>query len=133
MSQMPVKIAVIGAGYFSHFHLEAWNRLEGAYLCAICDQAEDQARKKANEFNIPKAYKEVEEMLLLEKPDAVDIITPPHTHLELCKIAAQHGCHIICQKPLSPNLDEAYQMARIAKKKWPAFHGARKFSLSALV
>jgi predicted dehydrogenase len=49
-------------------------------------------------------------MLEKEKPDFVDIITPPPTHLEMCRTAADLGIHAICQKPLAPTFDEARQI-----------------------
>jgi predicted dehydrogenase len=54
-------------------------------------------------------------MLELEKPDFVDIITPPETHLELCQIAAELGVTIICQKPLAPTWDETLQLVEVIK------------------
>ena len=42
-----------------------------------------------------------------EKPDFVDIITPPPSHREICAEAGRRGIHIICQKPLAPTLAEA--------------------------
>ena len=44
-------------------------------------------------------------MLDRERPDFVDIITPPETHEEMCAFAAARGIHIICQKPLAPTYD----------------------------
>jgi predicted dehydrogenase len=46
-------------------------------------------------------------MLASERPDFVDIITPPATHLEMCSFAADQGIDIICQKPLAPTFEEA--------------------------
>jgi predicted dehydrogenase len=53
-------------------------------------------------------------MLETEKPDFVDIITPPGTHLEMCRTAAELGVHVICQKPLAPTFDEARQIVEHA-------------------
>ena len=44
-------------------------------------------------------------MLDRERPDFVDIITPPETHEEMCAFAAARGIHIICQKPLAPSCE----------------------------
>jgi predicted dehydrogenase len=49
-------------------------------------------------------------MLEKETPDFVDIITPPPTHLEMCKTAADLRIHVICQKPLAPTFSEASQI-----------------------
>jgi predicted dehydrogenase len=55
-------------------------------------------------------------MLQREKPDFVDIITPPATHLDLCRVAADYGVDIICQKPLAPTYDQTLQLAEIVRR-----------------
>lgn len=108
--------ACVGAGYFSRFQYEAWTRIPEVEIVANCNRNVDRAREYASEFGIPKSYgfDAFEEMLELEKPDFVDLITPPETHLELCRIAAQHGVAIICQKPLAPDYAETLEVAKIA-------------------
>jgi predicted dehydrogenase len=49
--------------------------------------------------------------MLTEIPlDAVDIATPVDTHATLCRLAAERGLHIVCQKPLAPARDEARRL-----------------------
>lgn len=102
----------IGAGYFSHFQYEAWSRIPQVDMVAVADLDEEKARAAAEQFGIPRTYTDYREMLEREQPDFVDIITPPDSHLELCTYAAQHGVHVICQKPLAPTYEEAQQIIR---------------------
>jgi predicted dehydrogenase len=53
-------------------------------------------------------------MIDAERPDFVDIITPPETHEEMCAYAAARGVHIICQKPLAQTLAESRRMVEHA-------------------
>ena len=94
----------IGAGYFSRFQYEAWTRIPEVEITAICDRSEEKARPMMTEFGIPRYYSDWRSMIDEEKPDFVDIITPPGTHEEMCAYAAERGVHIICQKPLAPDL-----------------------------
>jgi predicted dehydrogenase len=105
-----LKGVCVGAGYFSHFQYEAWQRIPEVTITALCNR--DPARAKAilEKFGIPRHYTDYREMLEKERPDFVDIITPPSTHLEMCKTAADLGIHVICQKPLAPTFDEAKQI-----------------------
>jgi predicted dehydrogenase len=57
------------------------------------------------QYRIPRLYADWKEMLDVERPDFVDIITPPETHEEMCAFAAARGIHIICQKPLAPTFE----------------------------
>lgn len=106
-----LKGVCIGAGYFSQFHFEAWQRLNDVEILAVCDTRLDKAQTICDQYGFGTAYTDVAEMFRKEQPDFVDIITPPNTHLELCKLAADAGIHIICQKPLAPTLTEAEELA----------------------
>ena len=107
-----MKGVCVGLGYFSQFHLEAWNRLENVEIIALCDSDIEKAELAAKNYDIQAFYSNAQEMLLIQKPDFIDIITPPETHHELCLLAIKHGVHIICQKPIAPTLKEAEEIAR---------------------
>jgi predicted dehydrogenase len=117
MSAAKLRGACVGAGYFSRFQYEAWARIPEVEIVANCNRNLERAQAYAQEFGIGKSYPfdEFEHMLRDEKPDFVDLITPPETHLELCRIAAQLGVAIICQKPLAPGYSETLEIAEIAK------------------
>ena len=101
------KIACIGAGYFARFHVDAWMRLPGAELVAICDHDETKARALAEEFGVARVFTDVEEMCKTVDFEVADIITPPATHLALVELVTSLGKHVICQKPLADTLAEA--------------------------
>lgn len=102
-----LKIVCVGAGYFARFHVEAWKRIPGVALVAICDHDLDKARKMAAEFQVEQVFNSVEQATENISFDVLDIITPPATHVSLCRYAATHGKHVICQKPLAPSFQEA--------------------------
>lgn len=105
----------VGTGYFSQFQYEAWNRIENVEIVAVSSRRLEKAQSICNQFSIAKAYDNFEEMLVIEKPDFVDIITPPETHTNFCKIAIKHNIDIICQKPLAPTYKEAVALAKAVK------------------
>ncbi len=109
-----MKIACIGAGYFARFHVEAWTRMSDVELVAICDSDAKKAQSLAEEFGVKHTVGNVDDLLKIPDLDAIDIITPPSTHLELCKKIIAEGKDIICQKPLAPTLQEAQEMAALA-------------------
>ena len=111
-----LKGVCVGAGYFSHFHLEGWGRIRGVDISGVCDSAVEKAKEVAAKFNIPNVYADVGEMFEIEKPDFVDIITLPDTHLAICKAAADEQINIICQKPLAPSLAESEGIVKYAKQ-----------------
>jgi predicted dehydrogenase len=104
--ERPLKGILVGAGFFAQFHAEAWRRLDGASITAVCDVAPGRAVAFAAEYGIPRAYEDVEAMLDAERPEFVDLVTRPETHLPLGLLAAERGAHVICQKPMAPTLAE---------------------------
>lgn len=99
------RVGCIGAGYFSQFHYEAWARIEGAEPVASVNR--DISKAQATGL---QAYDDVDEMLQAERPDIVDIITPPETHLDYIRKALQISPKaIICQKPFCRDLAEAQE------------------------
>lgn len=106
----------VGAGYFARFHLDAWRRMEGVEIAAICDTNPAAAKAMASEFEVKQTYTSLEEALSSEQVDFVDIITPPASHLRLIQSVVPYGLPVICQKPLAPDLHTAEQLVRLANK-----------------
>ena len=100
----------IGAGYFAPFQYEAWTRIPEVEIVAIYNRTEERARALMAQYGIPRFYGDWKEMLDRERPDFVDIITPPETHEEMCAFAAARGIHIICQKPLAPTYEASQRI-----------------------
>lgn len=113
-----LKVVGIGAGYFAPFQYEAWKRMEEVEVTAVSSRTATHALHVADKFGIPRTYTDWREALDREQPDVVDIITPPETHEEICEYAAERGIHIVCQKPLSPDLKSSERLvARMNEAK----------------
>ena len=106
-----VRVACVGAGYFSQFHYGSWTRLEAVDLVGACDH--DLAKAKAS--GMP-AYSDLALMLAEQKPDLLDIILPPEAHAQTIRTALATGLKwIICQKPFFMGLEEAEQITQEAE------------------
>ncbi|PCI53547.1 MAG: dehydrogenase [Alphaproteobacteria bacterium] len=108
-----LKGVVVGTGYFSQFHFDAWNQIADVELSAVCDINAQSADRQARTNNISRSYTNYIKMLDEEQPDFVDIITRPETHLELCQAAASRGIAILCQKPLTPSYQESKDLIQL--------------------
>jgi predicted dehydrogenase len=109
----PLKGVMIGAGRFARFQAEAWRRIESAQIVAVADAAPGYAEEFSDRFGIARAYRDAAEMLERERPDFVDIVTRPDSHLEVVKLAAQFGSSVICQKPMAPSREECVAMVKV--------------------
>jgi D-apiose dehydrogenase len=102
-----LRIALAGAGMVTRHHLVGWSRVRDADVVAICNRTQDRARNRAAEFEIPAVYGAFDEMLDVERPDAVDIAFAVDIHAEAVRAAAERGIAVFCQKPLTPTYAQA--------------------------
>lgn len=111
-----VRVATVGAGYFSQFHHDAWDRLEEVDLVAVCDRERAKAAGFAERWGIRSVHTDAATMLEETSPDVLDIVTPPATHLALIRLAAERGVPtVICQKAFCRSLPEAEEAAALAE------------------
>ncbi|WP_299772942.1 Gfo/Idh/MocA family oxidoreductase [uncultured Tateyamaria sp.] len=98
-----IRVACIGAGYFSQFHYGSWARMDGVALVGACDL--DKAKAQAT--GAPD-FDDLGVMLTEAAPDLLDIILPPPAHAATIRAALTAGIKwIICQKPFCMDIDEA--------------------------
>jgi D-apiose dehydrogenase len=112
-----LKFAVLGCGFWSKFQIGAWTEIQGAELAAVYNRTRAKAEKIAEYFNVPKVYDDAEELFRNETLDFVDIITDVETHAHFVGMAVKNGIkHIICQKPMAPDLETATMMVRMCEE-----------------
>lgn len=112
------KVGVVGAGFWSDKHLQAWKRIPGVRLAALCDRSEEKLAEKGERYGLAPAelFRSMDDMLTHADIDIVDIVTGADTHMELVAKAAAAGKQIMCQKPLAPSLEEAERMVETARE-----------------
>jgi predicted dehydrogenase len=111
-----LRVATVGAGYFSQFHQDAWSRMEDVEVVAVCDRDAAKAEGSAERWRIGRHFTDAASMLDEVKPDLLDIATPPATHLDLIRLAAERTIPAICQKAFCRTLAEAEEATRIAEE-----------------
>src|SRR5687768_14285203 len=89
-------------------------------MVAVADPVEKARLQHAARVNAPRAYADFREMLQKEKPDVVGIGPNRKTYsaqrFEMIKAAAEHGAHVMVDKPHARSLDEADQIIALAEK-----------------
>ena len=106
-----VQIAVLGVGHLGRFHTMQLKEVAEANLVGIFDNSPDRAKEIGDEFNV-NVFDSVE--AVLEKVDAVSIVTPTTWHYELAKQALNAGKHVFIEKPMTTTLDEADDLLALA-------------------
>ncbi|MFK7752428.1 MAG: Gfo/Idh/MocA family protein [Sedimentitalea sp.] len=108
-----IRVACVGAGYFSQFHLDGWARLPGATLVGICDRDPQAATKTGL-----AVFTDLEQMLNDTRPEILDLIIPPAGHADAIRTALDTSDTlraIICQKPFCTSLEEARDITALAE------------------
>ena len=106
---------IIGTGMIADIHAQAILNLENAHLAGVCSSDPAKAQSFAEKYNC-KAFLNYGEMLRSEEIDIVTIATPSGNHMEPAVEAAQHGKHVICEKPLEISLERIDAMIEAHEK-----------------
>ena len=94
-------------------------------VCGAFNSDPDKAILSGKELYLPsdRIYKNFQEMFEKEKllpeterMDFVSIVTPNHVHYEPAKLALQNGFHVVCEKPITFNLDQALDLQSLVKE-----------------
>ncbi|MBI1256662.1 MAG: gfo/Idh/MocA family oxidoreductase [Chloroflexi bacterium] len=105
-----MRTAVIGASFAKAAYLPALKTIEDVEIVAIASAHLSSAQATAKAFDIPHAYDNWEQMLAAHPVDLVCIATPTIYHAPMVLKALGAGAHVLCEKPMAMNRDEARAM-----------------------
>jgi predicted dehydrogenase len=108
-----LKIALFGAGHLGKYHLNNWKEIEDSKLVGFFDPDDHNAAIVAEKYGIPRF---TDASQLMDICDAVDIVAPTISHFQLCDMALRKGKHVFVEKPLANTMDEARELAKLAKE-----------------
>ena len=95
--------------------LPAMQRGQHSEVTAIASRSQEKAQAAAAQLGIPKAYGSYEALLADPEIDAVYNPMPNHLHVPWSIKALEAGKHVLCEKPIALNADEAQQLADAAR------------------
>lgn len=111
-----LNVGIVGCGNIAHAHLMFLSRIESVGNIFVSDPQEASRNSVSEKFSIVKGYSDYKEMFNSENLDVVHVLTPPQFHSEVAAYAAQKGCHILVEKPMAVNGDEARRMNKVAEE-----------------
>ncbi len=106
----PVKIAVIGGGYGTKVSLPVLSQLPEFDPVAIWSRRAERARELAADAGLELGTADFDALLGHPGLEAVHVATPVTMHAEVAIDAARRGLHVLCEKPLAADLDEALRL-----------------------
>lgn len=113
----PLRALLVGCGGISRTWLEAVKTMSGVRVIGLVDLNEEAARQRAQEFGYTDAWvgSDLADALEALKPDILFNCTVPEAHAETTILALEHGCHVLCEKPLADSMENARQMLTAAQ------------------
>ncbi|TKF80298.1 Gfo/Idh/MocA family oxidoreductase [Vibrio kanaloae] len=111
-----IKFAVIGTNWITQKFVQAAHDTQSMQLGAVYSRNLDSAAQFAQEFNVKTNYDSLEALANDSTIEAVYIASPNSLHCEQSILMMEHGKHVICEKPVASNIDEATRMFKIAKQ-----------------
>jgi predicted dehydrogenase len=113
----PVRVAVIGLGYWGPNLARNLQEHPGAELAAICDRREDALQRIGRRYPAVATTRDLEEVLASDDVEAVVIATPVSSHYPIARAALEAGKHVFVEKPLAGSSEAAVELARLAASR----------------
>lgn len=112
-----LKVAVFGCGAHARAcHLKQYATFPNVDIAAVVDPDAARAEETAREFGATAWYTDHRQALAEARPHLVSIVSPPAVHCRQTLDSFAAGAHVLCEKPLAMNVDEARQMTAAAER-----------------
>lgn len=111
-----IKVAIIGCGNIFTMHATPVSVMKELSLVGVCDIKRERAERAAEKFG-SAAFTDYREMIEKVRPDAVHVCTPHNLHPVITEYALNHGVHVLSEKPMSINLEDAIANVKLAENK----------------
>lgn len=117
MVSNPLRVAVVGAGYWGPNLARNFRANPDWELAAICDLDRARAEKLADSLGGIPVVTDLDELLADPDLDAVAIATPARTHHPVVLAALRAGKHVVVEKPLADSRERGLEMVREADER----------------
>ena len=117
MTQTPIGVAVVGAGYWGPNLVRNFQAVPGFRLRWLCDLDVERAQKVLGGYSTVQVSADFDEVLADPEVQAVAIATPAGTHLPIAMKALRAGKHVLVEKPLAATYDEGRELVDEAERR----------------
>ena len=115
MNSQKISIGVIGIGHLGQHHVKHYSNMDNINLLGVYDIDPVRAKKIATTYGT-KYFEEANE--LMQKCDAISIVTPTESHYDVAKAAISNfNCNVFIEKPITETTIQADRLIEEAKKK----------------
>ena len=111
-----INLGVIGAGFVGRVHLSKFGDLVGVNLAGVTDTNREQAEAAARTYGVEAVFESVDSLLSTEMIQAVVVAVPNRYHADLAVRALDAGKHVLLEKPMAMNAEEAGNIVKAQKR-----------------
>ena len=114
-----IKVGIIGCGGIANGkHMPSLAKVKNCEMVAFCDILPERAEKAAAEYGAEgaKVFTDYKDLLAMEEIEVVHVCTPNRSHSFITVDALEAGKHVMCEKPMAINSEEAKKMLDAAKR-----------------
>jgi predicted dehydrogenase len=109
-------IVLIGCGHMGGVHLDDIYMMENICIYGVVDSDISRAKIFAKKYGAKSYDVSYEKYLKDKNTDIVICATYPETHLEILKQCVKYNKHLLCEKPITKNIEQANEFVEIVKK-----------------
>jgi predicted dehydrogenase len=113
----PVRVAVVGLGYWGPNLVRNLQEHPGAEVVAVCDKRESALEKVARRYPAVRTSTDFETILADDGIEAVAVATPVSSHFPLASAVLEAGKHVFIEKPLAASAAEALALIELAERR----------------
>ena len=118
MSSNKLRVLQVGCGGRARAHIAAMLACGAVDLVALCDLDEERLEAASAQFGIERRYHDMAEAIRAERPDLVDIVTPPTIRASIVEPAIAAGAPaLLIEKPLALTPSEARRLVELGRDR----------------
>ncbi len=111
-----INFAIIGTNWISEKFVQAAHETQLMKLTAVYSRTAETAQQFATSYGADSIFNDLTALANSDSIEAVYIASPNSLHCQQAILMMNHGKHVICEKPLASNADEAKMMFEVAEK-----------------
>jgi predicted dehydrogenase len=110
-------VAILGCGYWGINYVRVFSELPQVGSVTVCDQRPERLQEVGKRFPGVALVTDIEDMLSMDSVDVVVVSTPATTHYDVTRRCLEAGKHVLVEKPITTEVDDAKALIRLAEAK----------------
>ena len=112
-----IRVGVVGYGYWGPNIVRNFSDVPGCQLVAVSDMRADRLASVRSRYPAIRTFADANALIADRRIDAVVIVTPVSTHFDLAMQALRAGKHVLVEKPLASNSEQAARLVEEADRR----------------